>query len=119
MTEPDLLQLIGLQEELRQHELKEKLNLFETLFSRGGRCYFCAKIVADELYDADIDSVRGYALVCFRAYEHFNNILKEKGKTEAKRVAKIFEIYQFDGWIPEEKRAQINLKIRKDKSKHA
>ncbi|MDD3986126.1 MAG: hypothetical protein PHY59_09715 [Methanobacterium sp.] len=84
------------EQRMTNEEAKAKLELFEKLFSKG--CYFCARIVADELYDADIDSARGYAMVCARAYEPYHRILKEKGEKERIRVNNIFMKYHFSYW---------------------
>lgn len=123
MPDSDLSRLMGMQEELRQYELEKKLNLFEEMFSGGH--YTKSKRIADELYHATINGARGYAVICSRAHEHFNNILKEKGRLKAKRVARIFDEYHFDGWIYQwymdknpGQPIQINLKIRKGKIKY-
>jgi len=102
MPEPDLLKLAGLQDDVKEQrmteqEAKAKLGLFEELFSKG--CYFCSRIVADEISDVDIDSARGYAMVCARAYSHYQKVLREKGEEECIRVNNIFMEYHFGSWL--------------------
>jgi hypothetical protein len=101
MPEPDLLKLAGVQDDVKEQrmtneEAKAKLELFEKLFSKG--CYFCSRILADELYYEDIDSARGYAMVCAKAYEPYHRILQEKGEKERIRVNNIFMKYHFSYW---------------------
>jgi len=101
MPEPDLLKLAGVQDEVKEQimtneEAKAKLQLFEELFTRG--CYFCSRIVADELYDLRIDNAPGYAMVCARAYDHYHRIIKEKSEEECKRVNNLFMKYHFSYW---------------------
>jgi len=102
MPEPDLLKLAGVQDDVKEQrmtdeEAKVNLQLFEKLFSQG--CYFCSRIVADELYFEEIDSARGYAMVCARAYPHYQKILREKGEKECIRVNNIFMKYHFGNWL--------------------
>ena len=102
MPDSDLLKLAGLQDEVKEQtiteqEVKTKLELFEKLFAQG--CYFCSRIVADEISDADIDSIRGSALVCSRAYDHYQKILREKGREECIRINNIFMRYHFGYWL--------------------
>jgi len=102
MPEPDLLKLAGLQDDVKEQrmteeEVKIKLNLFEKLFSQG--CYFCSRIIADELYFEDIGSARGYAMVCARAYGHYQRIRREKGEEECIRINNIFMEYHFGSWL--------------------
>ena len=101
MPEPDLLKLAGVQDEVKEQrmtneEAKAKLDLFEKLFAKG--CYFCSRIVADEIEDVDIDSARGYAMVCARAYPHYERILQEKSNKEVTRVNILFMKYHFSYW---------------------
>jgi len=101
MSEPDLLQLAGVQDDAKEQimtseEAKAKLKLFEELFAKG--CYFCSKIIADEISGLDIDSVRGSALVCSRAYAYYQRILREKSEDEVGRINNLFMNYHFSYW---------------------
>jgi len=102
MPEPDLLKLAGVQDDVKEQrmteqEAKAKLDLFEELFAKG--CYFCSRMVADELYFVDVDSARGYAMVCARAYPHYQIILREKGEEECIRINNVFMEYHFGNWL--------------------
>jgi len=101
MPEPDLLKLAGVQDDVKEQtmteqEAKARLDLFEELFSKG--CYFCARLIADELCDLRIDNAPGHAMVCARAYDHYHRILKEKSEKECKRVNNMFMKYHFSYW---------------------
>jgi hypothetical protein len=102
MSEPDLLKLAGVQDEVKEQimtneEAKAKLELFEKMFSEGD--YTQARKLADELYFEEIDSARGYAMVCGRAYSHYQKILREKGEEECIRINNIFMEYHFGNWL--------------------
>lgn len=101
MPEPDLLKIAGLQDEVKEQkmtneEAKAKLDLFEKMFAEG--YYIQARKIADELYFEEINSARGYAMVCSRAYPYYERLFVDKGEASVIRINNIFRKYHFGEW---------------------